>query len=191
MRIQQSLIVASLLLVGSTVAAQTPARVGMPSLAVQQDRLASRFQPLVQRAVAPAATRADREALVKFLSAEVLPYLAHEGSIVYPLVDSLWGSQGYATVSATFAQGAITSTVNQMRALAGSNKATSFVGEANAAAGLLAAYFQQEESLIHPLLQTRLSRSAMMAVIAQVDAYSSAGLAAAGLEAQLGLDARP
>jgi len=155
MRTLKYLAVFAMLVGGTAVAA--PAQT--PSLTANQQRLADRFQPLAQRAIAPAATRADREALVAFMRGEVLPYMAREGAVVYPLVDSIVGSDGYATLTAMFDQDAITQTVRDMETQVDARDAARFRASTHSLASLLDTYFRREALLVEPLLAGKLSET--------------------------------
>jgi hypothetical protein len=151
----QNFLAAALLVAGSALAAQTPSPT--PSLVERQDQLAGRFRPLAARAIAPSATRADREALVKFLRAEVVPYMADAGATVYPVVDNIMGSEGYVTIAASLDQDAIIRTVKDLAVEADAKDPTKFVGQAYAVSALLDTYFQREALLIVPVLHRGLS----------------------------------
>ena len=189
MRIPQTLMVAGMLVIASIAGAQTVrARGADRSLAAAQEQLAARFRPLILHAVAPAATREDRVALVRFLRSEVLPYIVSEGEVVYPLVDSIAGSAGYATVGAVLDHDAIGRFVDELDAQAASANATGFVYPAYALAGVLDTYFAKDQLLVQPILENRLSASDMQALVARMQAQRVAHASArdAGAQAPTG-----
>jgi len=175
MKIRHAVLATSILLPGSTLGAQTVRDPGTPPLASEQHYLAGRFRLQLEHAVAPGATPAARAALVTFLRKEVLPYLGREGAAVYPVVDSIAGDNGYATIAASLDQADITRRVDRLAAQENAKSPTRFVGEAYALAGLLDSYFEREQYLIQPILRSDLSRKEIAALRAQVHAAVEAG----------------
>jgi hypothetical protein len=170
MRTQPTLIAAILLVGAATLRAQAPVAAAAPSLVSTQRYLAGRFRLQLEHAVAKGAARPARQALVTFMRKEVLPYLAQEGAAVYPVVDSVVGTNGYATIAASFDQAAITRRVDRLQASIGAKDPAQFVGEAYALAALLDAYFEREQHLVQPMLRSDLSRKEIASLIAHVNA---------------------
>ena len=160
MRINHTAVAATVLLAlatGSvagtrTASAQTASNPSRVSLFAQQERLAALFRWSVGPAVSPTATRADRAHFVSFLKVKLLPYLVREASTVYPLVDSLAGTGGYATWAASLDAEGIERLVDRLASSVGSGDPNVFVAHAYALSAALESHFTKDLVLIQPIV---------------------------------------
>jgi hypothetical protein len=174
--IQQGIIVAGMLALPASPGAPLPG-VGAPAvhapraaatLLAEQERLRARFVPLARAAVGSATDR-DRAAFVQFVRTELVDYLTKEGTIVYPLTDSIAGTGGYVTTTAILEQDAIGRLVNCLDAGAGSGDAAAFAGCAYGLAEIVDAHFVKDRILTVPILKNGLSERDMERLVAEME----------------------
>ena len=155
--------------IGPTLSAQA-LQPGADSPFRAQQHLVSRFAPLMRWAVAPNATRQDRFLFVRFLQGEVVPYLVTEGGVVYPVVDSLTGSTGYATTAAILDREAIGRLIDRLEEGVNTRDPAQFVAQAYALSGVLDTYFEKDRALIQSIIADRLDEREVRALAARMQA---------------------
>ena len=153
---------------GSAVDTIPPGAVS--ELRSEHERLRESFRRLLQAAFAPAATRTDRAGLVLFLRAEILPHARSEELVLYPAVDSLLGTRGYATATMILDHRAVARLVDELGALVGSPNPEAFTRRACALDGLVSSHFAKEEEFILPILRDRMSETELGALFARMSA---------------------
>lgn len=123
--------------------------------------LLTQFGYLMQSAVAPAARDADRVALVHFLRTLVLPHARVEEEVLYPALDSVLGTHGYATATLVLDHKMIGRLVDDLDALAGSPNPEAYRRKAYALDAVLESHFTKEERFVLPLLAQRMDPEAL------------------------------
>lgn len=135
-----------------------------PSASLFRDEhavLLGQFARLMKQAVDPRATHTDRAGLVLFMRAMILPHARVEEQVLYPAVDSVLGTKGYATATMVLDHKAIARLVDDLSALAGSPDPEAFRRRAYALDAVLEAHFAKEEQFILPILTQHMSPDAL------------------------------
>lgn len=142
--------------------------------------LLTQFGYLMQSAVAPAARDADRVGLVHFLRALVLPHARVEEEVLYPALDSVLGTHGYATATLVLDHKAIARLVDDLGALAGSPNPEAYRRKAYALDAVLESHFAKEEQFVLPLLAQRMDPEALRALLQRMGVGGHARIRTAG-----------
>lgn len=129
--------------------------------------LATRFRTLRTAAIAPRADVHDRVSFLRFLHAEVLAQLDREGTVLYPVFDSLT-SGVYATTAALFDRQAIGRLVNEIGDSVAYRDPTEFKARSYAIAVALESYFTKTEFLVLPVVHQRLGAPGIRALLARL-----------------------
>lgn len=119
-------------------------------LSAEPQRLSAQFERLATLAVAPGANNPARRDLVVFLREELMPYLT-AGIVLYPLADSVGGTDGYAVASAIFDGEAIARQVTELERLTTADP-NGFRARTLALGELLDLYFTKERLLVGSIL---------------------------------------
>lgn len=142
--------------------------------------LLTQFGHLMQRAVDPAASHADRAGFVLFLRALVLPHARVEEEVLYPALDSVLGTHGYATATLVLDHKAIARLVDDLGALAGSPNPEAYRRKAYALDAVLESHFAKEEQFVLPLLAQRMDPEALRALFQRMGVGGHALIRTAG-----------
>ena len=159
---------AFLLALAAVTGADTMREASIEGFASEHAMLASAFDAALQKAVASAATRNDRAGLVLFLRVELLPHAAAEERVLYPAVDSVLGTRGYATATMVLDHKAILRLTDELAALAAGANADAFNRKALALGAVLQNHFAKEEEFILPILRERLKDRDLRALFARM-----------------------
>lgn len=131
--------------------------------------LISDFGYLMSRAIDPAATHRDRAHLVLYLRAEILSHARAEEKVLYPALDSILGTKGYATATMVLDHRAIARLVDDLSALASSPYTEAYRRRAYALDAVLESHFAKEEQFILPLLRQRMAENDVRALFARME----------------------
>ena len=126
------------------------------------------FNGILRRSLAPAATRAEREEFVRFLRSAVLPHAQAEERVLYPALDSVLGTRGYATATMVLDHRAIARLTIELAALA-AGEPEAFQRKALAVAALVENHFAKEEDFVLPNLARKMSDRELRALLARMD----------------------
>lgn len=143
-----------------------------PALAPLGDEhrsLRASFDGVLQRATAPAATRADRLALISFLRNTLIPYAQSEELVLYPVLDSVLGTQGQATAPLVRDHRAVASMTLELASLVDTD-VPAFQREAVRLAALVEQHFSNEEDFVLPNLARKMNGRALHALLARLAA---------------------
>lgn len=135
----------------------------------EHEALLSGFDAALQRAVAPAATPADRAGLVQYLRASVLPHAHVEEVVLYPALDSVLGTRGYATATLVLDHRAIAHLTIDLAAILPTDS-VAFQRKAFAVAALLESHFAKEEDFVLPNLARKMKDRDLRALLARMEA---------------------
>jgi hemerythrin superfamily protein len=127
------------------------------------------FDAALARAMAPAATRAERQQFVGFLRTTLIPHAQVEERVLYPALESVLGTQGYATATMVLDHRAIARLTVELAALAPGDPAA-FQRKALAVAALVENHFANEEGFVLPNLARKMSDRELRALLARMDA---------------------
>ncbi len=130
--------------------------------------LIGNFAQLMQKAVSPATTHTDRAHLVLYLRAEVLPHARAEEQVLYPALDSILGTKGYATATMVLDHKAIARLVDDLSALASSPHPEAYRRKVYALDALLETHFAKEEQFILPILRQKMNETDLRALFARM-----------------------
>jgi hemerythrin HHE cation binding domain-containing protein len=131
--------------------------------------LRASFNAVLQRATAPAATRADRLALVTFLRNTLIPYAQSEELVLYPVIDSALGTQGQATAALVRDHRIVATKTLELAALVDTD-VPAFQREAPSLAALVEQHFSNEEDSVLPTLARTMNARALHALLARLAA---------------------
>jgi len=134
---------------------------------MEHEALLMNFGVALQRAVAAAATRAERERFVAFLRTTLIPHAQVEERVLYPALDSVLGTRGYATATMVLDHRAIARLTVELAALADPE---AFQRKALAVAALVEHHFAKEEDFVLPNLARKMSDRELRALLARMDA---------------------
>jgi iron-sulfur cluster repair protein YtfE (RIC family) len=143
-----------------------------PALApigTEHANLRASFDIRLRRATAPAATRAERLALVTFLRNTLIPHAQSEELVLYPALDSVLGTRGYATAIMVLDHRAIATRTLELVSLVDTDPAV-FQDKAGAVAALIEHHFANEEEFVLPNLARRMGDRALRALLQRMDA---------------------
>jgi hypothetical protein len=127
------------------------------------------FEAALARAMTPAATRAERQEFVEFLRTALIPHAQVEERVLYPALDSVLGTRGYATATMVLDHRAIARLTVELAALAPGDP-EAFQRKALAVAALVESHFANEEDFVLPNLARRMSDRDLRALLARMDA---------------------
>jgi hypothetical protein len=180
-RMNRFLIPAALCLVlivgsaGSAVAGEAAPAAGdtiagaLAPLGIEHDGLRATFGVVLRRGTAPAATRVERLALVRFLRSTLIPHAQAEELVLYPALESVLGTRGYATATMVHDHRAIAGLTLDLSLLVDSDTAA-FERKAVALAALVDHHFANEEDFVLPNLAAKMSDAALRGLLARMDA---------------------
>ena len=134
----------------------------------EHETLLGGFDAALARAVAPAATRAERQHLVEFLRTVLIPHAQVEERVLYAALDSVLGTHGYATATMVLDHRAIARLTVELAALA-PGEPQAFQRKALAVAALVENHFAQEEDFVLPNLARKMSDRDLRALLARMD----------------------
>ncbi len=126
------------------------------------------FNTLVQKSVAPTATRNDRASLVLFLRAELLAQSRAEQQILYPVVDSVLGTKGYVSATLAVDDRAIERLVNDLGPLAAAPDPEAFYRSVWGLDAIMRSQFDKIEQVALPALRQKLSDREIQALLARM-----------------------
>jgi hypothetical protein len=138
----------------------------LAALTTTHDGLAARFRQLGAKATAANATVTDRQALARFVRAEVVPHLEIESVALFPAFDSIIGG-GYAVPATLFDLDAISFLIQEVERTA-TVSAVDFGARVYALSSALETYFTKTQLLVLPVLHERLKGPALDTVLARL-----------------------
>lgn len=141
----------------------------LSSFGAEHDMLLNGFDAALNRAVLPAAADADRAAFVRYLRSSILPHALIEERVLYPALDSVLGTHGYATATLILDHRAIARRTIELAAVAPADTAV-FSRRALAIATLIENHFAQEEDFVLPNLARKMKDRDLRALLARMDA---------------------
>ena len=127
------------------------------------------FDAALARATTPAATAAERQGLVDFLRTTLIPHAQMEERVLYPALDSVLGTRGYATATMVLDHRAIARLTVELAALVPGDQ-EAFQRRALALAALVQNHFAHEEDFVLPNLARKMSDRELRALLARMDA---------------------
>lgn len=143
-----------------------------PALApigTEHSQLRARFDFLLGRATAASATRTERLALVTFLRNTLIPHAQNEELVLYPALDSVLGTRGYATATMVLDHRAIANRTLELVSLLDQDPAV-FQQKAVAVAALVEHHFGIEEEFVLPNLARRMTDRALRELLRRMNA---------------------
>lgn len=162
-----------LTLLAATIGIATPRPDTIPPalspFGAEHETLLNGFDAALGRAVAPAATDADRAAFVRYLRSSILSHALIEERVLYPALDSVLGTHGYATATLVLDHRAIARLTIELAGIAPADS-SAFSRKALAIAALLENHFSQEEDFVLPNLARKLKDRDLRALLARMDA---------------------
>lgn len=163
------------LIPGSAAAAEAPRAAGdtiagaLAPLGIEHDGLRATFGVVLRRGTAPAATRGERLALVQFLRSTLIPHAQAEELVLYPALESVLGTRGYATATMVLDHRTIARLTVDLSLLVDTDTAA-FERKAVALAALIDHHFANEEEFVLPNLAAKMSDPALRGLLAQMNA---------------------
>ena len=142
--------------------------VALAPFGAEHANLLGGFHGILRRSLAPEATRADREQLVRFLRSAVVPHAQTEERVLYPALDSVLGTRGYATATMVLDHRGIASLTIELASLAAEEPAA-FRDRALMVQALVENHFAKEEEFVLPNLARRMSDRDLRALLARMD----------------------
>ncbi len=133
------------------------------------ENLRASFDVLLHRATGSTATRVERLALVAFLRNTLIPHAQNEELVLYPALDSVLGTRGYATATMVLDHRAIANRTIELVSLLDKDPAV-FQQKAVAVAALIDQHFANEEAFVLPNLARRMTDRALRALLQRMDA---------------------
>lgn len=127
------------------------------------------FGHLMSRAADPASTHRDRAHLVLYLRAEILPHARAEEKVLYPALDSILGTKGYATATMVLDHKAIARLVDDLSALASSPNPEAYRRKLYGLGAVLEAHFAKEEQFILPILRDKMTEEQLRALFQRLE----------------------
>jgi len=137
-------------------------------IGTEHANLRASFDLLMGRATAPAATRAERLALVTFLRNTLLPHAQNEELVLYPALENVLGTRGHATATMILDHRAIASRTLELVSLVDTDP-TVFQRKAVAVAVLIEHHFANEEQFVLPNLARRMSDRELRALLQRME----------------------
>ena len=138
-------------------------------LVASHDALAERYRGLTAAATGATAKAADRQALARFVRTAIVPRLTIESFTLFTAFDSIVGG-GYAVPATLFDLDAIALLVKEIEHVAGAGDRIAFETRNHALSWALDGYFTKVHQLVLPVLNSRLSGTALSAVVHRLDA---------------------
>ncbi len=138
-------------------------------LGTEHENLRAKFDIALHRATAPAATRAQRLELVAFLRSTLIPHAQAEELVLYPALDSVLGTHGYATATMVLDHRAIARHTLELASLVDTD-AAAFPQRAVALAALVDQHFANEEDFVLPNLARRMTDRALRTLLQRMTA---------------------
>lgn len=152
----------------SVVAGGDSQSTGIDAYIAEHAALAAGLDAALETALAPGATRNDRASLVLYLRVNVLPHAAAEETILYPAVERVLGTKGYATATLVLDHRKVTRLADELATLTANGDIAAF-GRAAAVLGSFFAYhFDREEEFVLPTLADRLPTRELNALLARM-----------------------
>ncbi len=136
---------------------------------MEHEVLLRKFDVVLQRAVAPGATRAEREQFVAYLRTALIPHAQVEERVLYPALDSVLGTHGYATATLALDHRAIARRTIDLAAIPPTDT-VAFQRKAFAVAGLIESHFANEEDFVLPNLARKMKDRDLRALLARMNA---------------------
>lgn len=127
------------------------------------------FDAVLRRAVAPAAARAEREQLVAFLRTALIPHAQVEERVLYPALENVLGTRGYATATMVLDHRAIARLTVELATLTSADP-EAFQRKALAVAALVEHHFANEEDFVLPNLARKMGDRELRALLVRMDA---------------------
>ncbi len=127
------------------------------------------FDAALTRAIAPAASGVERQALVEFLRTALIPHAHVEERVLYPALEGVLGTNGYATATMVLDHRAIARLTVELAALAPGDP-EAFQRKALAVAALVEHHFANEEDFVLPNLARKMNDRELHALLARMDA---------------------
>lgn len=135
----------------------------------EHQSLRASFDGVLRRATAPAATRADRLALVAFLRNSLIPYAQSEELVLYPVLDSVLGKQGPSTAALVNDHREVAKMTLELASLADTD-VPAFQREAVKLSALVEQHFNTEDDFVLPNLARKLNGRALHSLLARLAA---------------------
>lgn len=136
---------------------------------MEHEALLTQFDAALERAVAPAATRAEREGFVAFLRTALIPHAQVEERVLYPALDSVLGTRGYATATMVLDHRAIARRTVELAVLTAADP-QAFERKAWAVAALVEHHFANEEDFVLPNLARKMGDRELRVLLTRMDA---------------------
>jgi hypothetical protein len=130
--------------------------------------LLSGFDAALRRAVAPAASRAERQQFVVFLRSTLIPHAQVEERVLYAALDSVLGTHGYATATMVLDHRTIGRLTVELAALAPGDP-EAFQRKAVVVAALVQNHFALEEDFVLPNLARNMTDRELRALLTRMD----------------------
>jgi hemerythrin superfamily protein len=137
-------------------------------LGLEHKDLRANFNLALNRAVAPAATRADRDGLINFLRSRLIPHAQVEERVVYPALETVLETRGFATTALVLDHRAIAQLTLELATLSSTDSAA-FQRKALAISGVVERHFDTEEDFVFPNLARRMDAGSLRALLAQLE----------------------
>jgi len=138
-------------------------------IGTEHSALRASFDLFLRRATDPSATRTERLALVTFLRNTLLPHAQNEELVLYPALDSVLGTRGYATATMVLDHRAIANRTLELVSLLDQDPA-GFQQKAVAVAALVEHHFGIEEEFVLPNLARRMTDRALRELLRRMNA---------------------
>jgi iron-sulfur cluster repair protein YtfE (RIC family) len=139
-------------------------------LGTEHSELRASFDFLLRRATAASATRTERLALVAFLRNTLIPHAQNEELVLYPALDSVLGTRGYATATMVLDHRAIASRTLELVSLLDQDPA-GFQQKAVAVGALVEHHFANEEEFVLPNLARKMNDGALRQLLRRMNAH--------------------
>jgi hypothetical protein len=137
-------------------------------IGTEHSKLRANFELFLRRATATSATRTERLALVTFLRNTLIPHAQTEELVLYPALDSVLGTRGYATATMVLDHRAIANRTLELVSLLDQDP-TGFQQKAVAVAALVEHHFAIEEDFVLPNLARVMSDRALRALLQRME----------------------
>jgi hypothetical protein len=152
----------------SVVAGGDSQSTGIDAYVAEHAALAAGLDAALETALAPGATRNDRAGLVLFLRVDLLPHAAAEEAILYPAVERVLGTRGYATATLVLDHRKVSRIADDLATLAAAGDVAGFGRAAVALGAFFAYHFDREEEFVLPTLADRLPTRELNALLARM-----------------------
>jgi Hemerythrin HHE cation binding domain len=135
----------------------------------EHELLLGGFGDVLRRAVARTARQPDRADLVRYLRSALLPHALIEERVLYPALDSVLGTRGYATATLVLDHRAIARMTIELAAVDTAD-AAAFERKALVLAAVIENHFASEEGFVLPALARRMREPDLRALLARMNA---------------------